>query len=394
VGTDRFLFRFCLGFLFFAIALTYYERGGACLSPSSPDFERCILDSDFVHHFAAARLFAEGHGAEAYSSPSLAGKMQELGKGGIDPAAFRATVNLPTMMLALRPLAGLPLRTAWFLFILAGATAYFFMAWLWGRWLGVAAAAGFAGVWHTVSSGQNGLLIGGLLGLGLGLMERTPRLAGVLFGLCSIKPQFGLLLPIVFLAGRCWPTFVSAVVTVVVLVLCSLVFPGGAVVWQGYFSEGMANGQGLLVTLDIIPRFASVYGALVQQGVVVRLALWFQLASAVLALAAAVLVWWRTQDIHLRTASVIFATLVSIPLVYDYDLPIAFAGALAFAPLVCQGGPALLALPAIALLYLFPALYYPHGVHWPSVQLLPGSFWILLLLCVRLSRIERFRISR
>ncbi|MGB8438107.1 MAG: glycosyltransferase family 87 protein, partial [Candidatus Acidiferrales bacterium] len=48
----------------------------------------------------------------------------------------------------------------------------------------------------TVFFGQNGLLTAALLVGGLALLDRKPVLAGVLFGVLTIKPQLGILLPV------------------------------------------------------------------------------------------------------------------------------------------------------------------------------------------------------
>src|SRR5437667_206944 len=48
-------------------------------------------------------------------------------------------------------------------------------------------------IWH----GQNGFFTAAILIGGLTMLDRRPILAGVLFGTLSIKPQLGVLLPLV-----------------------------------------------------------------------------------------------------------------------------------------------------------------------------------------------------
>lgn len=67
--------------------------------------------------------------------------------------------------------------------------------------------------------------LGGLLGL-----DRRPVLAGVLFGIRTVKPQLGLLLPIIRLLERRWVTIASTVMTIAVLfVVTAMLF--GREVW-------------------------------------------------------------------------------------------------------------------------------------------------------------------
>ena len=61
------------------------------------------------------------------------------------------------------------------------------------RWVWPAIA--FPPVFLCLMQGQTGLLAAALLGGGLLALRPRPVLAGVLFGLLTVKPQLGLLLP-------------------------------------------------------------------------------------------------------------------------------------------------------------------------------------------------------
>ena len=67
--------------------------------------------------------------------------------------------------------------------------------------------------------GQNGAFTAALLVGGLLAAPKRPILAGVLFGLLTVKPQLGILIPFCLLASRNWRAFASAAVTTVTLVL-------------------------------------------------------------------------------------------------------------------------------------------------------------------------------
>src|SRR6266478_8273466 len=65
--------------------------------------------------------------------------------------------------------------------------------------------------------GHNGFLTAGLIGLSLVFVERRPCLAGILFGLLTYKPQFGVLFPLALLASRNWRALCWATASSVVL---------------------------------------------------------------------------------------------------------------------------------------------------------------------------------
>src|SRR6476620_7954966 len=56
----------------------------------------------------------------------------------------------------------------------------------------------------NVFLGQNGFLTAALLIGGLANLDRRPIIAGILFGILTIKPQFGLLLPVLLVLGGHW----------------------------------------------------------------------------------------------------------------------------------------------------------------------------------------------
>ncbi|MBO9723698.1 MAG: DUF2029 domain-containing protein [Novosphingobium sp.] len=82
--------------------------------------------------------------------------------------------------------------------------------------------AAFPAVPIVVTHGQTAFLVAGLLGLGAWLVPTRPLFAGVLFGLATIKPQFGLLLPLVLLATGEWRVIASAAFTALALAAVSV----------------------------------------------------------------------------------------------------------------------------------------------------------------------------
>ena len=82
----------------------------------------------------------------------------------------------------------------------------------------------------TVVAGQNAFLTAALVLGGLRLLPNAPVLAGILFGLLTVKPQFGLLIAVALCAGRYWRAMFAATATAGLLALASLAVFG----WQAW----------------------------------------------------------------------------------------------------------------------------------------------------------------
>ncbi len=186
------------------------------------------------------------------------------------------------------------------------------------RLLFLAVAPGIA---VCIFFGQNGfytsaLLIGGLLN-----RERRPILAGVLFGILTIKPQLGLLLPVVLLLERRWLTIAAAAATTAVLVaLTGMLF--GWSIWPEFWQKVVPQQQSLMVTGGgvLYAVVSSIYfsGRLVHLPLSVDWAMqWFVSA---LAFAAVVWTFWKRRDPALSLALLVAATFLFTPYILNYDM--------------------------------------------------------------------------
>jgi alpha-1,2-mannosyltransferase len=177
------------------------------------------------------------------------------------------------------------------------------------------------GVAVCIFFGQNGfytaaLLIGGLLSL-----DRRPVLAGVLFGILSVKPQLGLLLPVILLLERRWVTIATAAATVAALVAATAML-FGANVWVEFWQKVVpqqqwltAHGGGLLYLM-----VSSVFygGRLLNLPLGIDWAM--QWAVSALALAALVWCYWKRRDPALSLALFVTATFLVTPYILNYDM--------------------------------------------------------------------------
>jgi len=186
------------------------------------------------------------------------------------------------------------------------------------RLLFLAVAPGIA---VCVFFGQNGFYTSALLIGGLMCLDRRPVLAGVLFGVLTIKPQLGLLLPVVLVLERRWITIAAAVATAALLVIATAMLFGWQAwieFWQKVLPQQQyltETGRGLLFVM-----VSSVYyaGRLLHlpdsvdwllQGIV-----------SVLAFAAVVWTYWKRRDPALSLALLVTATFLFTPYILNYDM--------------------------------------------------------------------------
>jgi len=169
--------------------------------------------------------------------------------------------------------------------------------------------------------GQNGFYTAALLIGGLTNLDRRPILAGVLFGILTVKPQIGMLVPVILLLERRWLVIASAAVTTAVLVaLTSMLF--GWHIWVDFWQKVVPqqqwlteNGAGLLFAV-----VSSVfYGARLLH---LPLGIAWTLQGAVSALALAGLIWvyWKRRDPALSLAYFVTATFLVTPYILNYDM--------------------------------------------------------------------------
>jgi alpha-1,2-mannosyltransferase len=171
--------------------------------------------------------------------------------------------------------------------------------------------------------GQNGTFFAALLICGLINLDRRPLLAGVMFGIMTIKPQLGLLLPVMLVLTGRWRVIASAAATTVALVgatswLC------GVEIWWEYLAkvvpiqrQAQEVGSGLLL-LQIPSAFYA--GRIV--GLPIQIDWIIQAAVSLAVLAAVVWTYWRPRDPLLSTALLVTAIFLFSPYTMHYDFVI------------------------------------------------------------------------
>ena len=166
----------------------------------------------------------------------------------------------------------------------------------------------------TVFFGQNGLVTAALLVGALTAFDRRPMLAGVPFGILSIKPQLGILLLVMLaLTGR-WRTIATAAATAVVLVAVTAALYG-ADVWAEYLRKVGAQQAWLLDHADgnLVP--SALYAAL-ELGLSVLVAWTAQAIELAFALGAVVWTFYRQRDDVLSLC--LFVTAIFLFTLYSF----------------------------------------------------------------------------
>ena len=146
--------------------------------------------------------------------------------------------------------------------------------------------------------GQNGFLTAALLGSGLAMVEKRPVPAGILIGLLTYRPQFGLLIPIALMAGGHWRVFWSAAASATALaILSALVL--GVEPWIAFLNSAvLTNKRFWSSARPILPKLLSVSGYVRSLGSSVGVA-WLAHGAAIILMGAVVAsLWHRKVDLR------------------------------------------------------------------------------------------------
>ncbi len=281
------------------------------------DVEGKPLGYDFVSFWSASSLALEGE-AEASYQPE---RILEAGRLAIPDLDTQFIWSYPpTFHLVVLPLALVPFIWSYLLWFLVWLVPFVAVI----RRLAPAPetlmlALAFPGTLLNLAQGQNGLMVAALFGAAMLLLGRRPVLAGILIGLLSCKPQFGLLIPIALIFGRHWTAFAAATLTTLAFAAVSL-FAFGAQDWLAFF----ANLEFATAVLEDgrLPwaKMPSLFATLRLLGAPVD---WAYAAQAAMALGAAVtvaLVWWRPVPLPLAAAVLTSGSLLVSPHLNDHDL--------------------------------------------------------------------------
>ncbi|MCM2288429.1 MAG: DUF2029 domain-containing protein, partial [Sulfuritalea sp.] len=291
------------------------------------------LLTDFTSLYAASMLLRRQPAVdlyrprEMYQASLLAAQAAydgNLNEKQVRAIGFHPWMYPPPFIALAAPLAYLPYLYAWLAWLALTSIPYLLAMrgilkdgsfWL--------IALGAPPVFFNIMYGQTGFLSAGLIGLSLVWLRPRPVLAGICLGLASIKPHFGLLIPIALICGAHWKTFWTAVATVIAMAVATVLL-FGADVWFGFIGTLLSNLRGFEHDIYKWRVMPSVFGALHQAGIDLNWAWRGQMLGTCLAAGAVGWAWWwhpaRAARPGLEAAVLCLATLLAVPMVYLYDL--------------------------------------------------------------------------
>jgi hypothetical protein len=289
-----------------------------------------VVGRDFVNYWSGARLAMEGGIATVFDTEAFHGAQERLLGFEFAPHYWSYP---PHLLLLLRPLATLDYLPALALWVGGTLGAFLWAARVTARHFGthfdsasllglLVAPATMVGAW----SGQNGFLTSALILGGIANLERRPTLAGFCFGLLTVKPHLGLLIPLLLLSQRAWRATVAAVGTTIALVVVSVLIDGPDP-WRSLFVEITPNQRRVIEGFDGFFRtlMPSVFMAARQLNVPTTGAWIAQLLVSALAFAAVARGVFRSASNLDRAMLVVVGTYVVSPYTFVYDMPVLVA---------------------------------------------------------------------
>jgi arabinofuranan 3-O-arabinosyltransferase len=279
------------------------------------------IANDFVNVWAAGKLALEGQPAAAYDWTIH--REVEVAAVGHDFEGYYGWPYPPTHLFVAAALSTLPYLTA--LLFWSAATLPLYVATvrsIIGERLGVLLACAFPGVIWNISANQNGFLTAALVGCFLMQMDRRPAVAGILLGLLTYKPQFGILFPVVLLIDGRWRIIAAATATAGVLAAASL-WAFGWESWHAFFAWMPVTSTAVLTEGRAgLNKLQSLFGVVRWLGAGTTTAWTAQGALFICAAIAVIKLWRRGTSDEIKAAALAIAVMMATPYIYIYDFPL------------------------------------------------------------------------
>ena len=283
--------------------------------------------ADFVHFYTLGYLARSHQVSTLYDAAALRRAHVDLVPSSA--AHVYPPVYPPQVALLFAPFSAVSYEHALLLWNALTAALYALIVWtswkavsdrLPNRAMAFTAAVAFPPLWSLLLTGQNTIIIlAGLWAGWLALERKRPLLAGMAFGLLAIKPQFGIALAVVVLAGREWAMLGGALASVGVQV-CAVWLTLG---WQAFegFARTLPMTFGQYQVLESKPFMNHSLRSLTHLAPDwIANPMWVALVVAVLWYTARV--WRSSAPIHVRLGVAIFASGLVNPHFQIYDVTI------------------------------------------------------------------------
>ena len=359
--------------IFFGITALYYVWTIAWIEPIPRDATTLVVGRDFLNFWMYGRAAWLPDPSRFYNV-HLYQDMLATFLGSLYPGQNWSYP--PSIMFLAAPFGRLPYLAALACWTAVGLA---FFVWTVSRYVGerrlLAPILLSPAVVFCLISGQNSLATTAILLIIMTYLDRRPLLAGLLIGILTLKPQLGLLFPVMLAASGRWRAFsVAAVTALVIAAATAAVF--GPQAWIDFIREGLPAQNAVLADPERIatPYYPTIFMNLRGTGTSYPLAMAVQACFAALAVGAVFFAYRARKDADPRMLAALFfaCSICAVPYLLSYDL----------VPMTCVA-ISLLAAGKLdergqiiaKLVYWLPLIQMTLGqFHLPGAALIPPAF--------------------
>lgn len=350
-------------------------------------FTRPAMNTDFIGIWSFARFIRSEPISSIYAAPALQAFEQHIFPGFHSEYVFPYP---PSFLMAISWLGHFGFTAAYALWTILGIAALSLSASSFltkqHRWVGVIAILAAPASLLNGIGGETGYFTGALLLYGFAVLPSNQVAAGIAFGLLTLKPQLGLLVPFALLARGDWLALLSAILTTLTLALLSaVIFPPSLwLVWLHNLSAYQSSE--LTTPIALTQLMVTVTAALVNLGATA----WFAGTGQSIASVTCVIltfICFKKASYRTAVAALLVGSFLTTPHAYIYDtVPLT-------ACLLLQAEAALLSWPLILLgatLYLTPYILLTPARPW-FLYAFPEA--VLFMVIIRLAFATDFKES-
>jgi glycosyl transferase family 87 len=374
-----------LGALAFAGTALAYLTTISWVAPIPRDSTGLVVGRDFLNFWMYGRAAALPDPQRFYDPLVYARELSELLWPDYPEQNFSYP---PTIMLIVAPFGRLPYMPALLAWTALGLMIFIAVArqHLSERRTLIALTLAPAALF-CLMSGQVSLIAAAMLVAIFSWLDRRPVATGVLIGLLTLKPQLGLLFPVMLVAGGYWRAFVIAALTALMTALMTAALFGPQV-WIDFVTIGLPVQNFVLVDpkLALEPFCPTIYMNLRGLGASFALAMTVQLVVAALAAAAVAWVFRFHRDAapDIKMALFLACSVCVTPYLLAYDtLALCFAALMLLERDRLDAAGRRLA----QLVYWLPLIQLGLGhIHVPGPALIAPAFALYLVRRIKTAR--------
>lgn len=343
------------------------------------------VNRDFANYWIASRLVLDGQINDLFSGQDAYFAHMTAAFGADYP--WHNWSYPPHYLLLVLPLGTMPFGVATVVFLGISLVVFCHAAWCFDKkFAPIAVVLLVPFCLSNIFFSQNGFLISALMLYGLAFRGSHPVLAGVAFALLTVKPQLGLLIPVLLIAERRFMTIAVTCVAVVVLFALTVLL-WGMEPWRGYLIHNVPYQRDIMmffsgIFLNMMPTF---FGALRSLEVEASVALYGHIVFALGVFVVFLFSLKILESDRNRAISLLLASFLISPYSLVYDLgALSVVTAILFAdwPIGRRGQAG--AKIILALLSMLPVLnMFLAGIHWPIGALIIALAFVFFLLEAR-----------